>query len=63
MEEDQIGSTRRSRRMRMTAGDMDDRGWTRLHIVARKGDLKQVFSLIFHVYVVYRVFNCYIYVY
>lgn len=42
MEEDQSGSIRRSRRMRMTAGDMDDRGWTPLHIVARKGDLKQV---------------------
>lgn len=39
-----IGSTRRSRRLRMTAGEMDDRGWTSPHIVARKDDdLKQVF--------------------
>lgn len=45
MEEDQVGSTRRSRRMRITAGDTDDRGWTPLHIVARKGDLKQVIYL------------------
>ncbi|KAM3379519.1 phytochrome-interacting ankyrin-repeat protein 2 [Capsicum galapagoense] len=46
MEEGQSGSFRRSRRMRMTAGDMDDRGWTPLHIVARKGDLKQVRRLL-----------------
>ncbi|KAK4717806.1 hypothetical protein R3W88_016144 [Solanum pinnatisectum] len=32
--------------MRMTSGDTDDRGWTPLHIVARKGDLKHVRRLL-----------------
>lgn len=46
MEEDRVGLIRRSRRMQMTAGDTDDRGWTPLHIVARKGDLKQVLYIL-----------------
>lgn len=31
----------------MSGGDMDDRGWTPLHIVARKGDLKEVLFYFF----------------
>ncbi|KAK4738787.1 hypothetical protein R3W88_002484 [Solanum pinnatisectum] len=32
--------------MRMTSGDTDDRGWTPLHIIARKSDLKHVRRLL-----------------
>lgn len=30
----------------IAGGDMDDRGWTLLHVVARKGDLKKVKRLL-----------------
>lgn len=44
-EQEQVGSIRwnLSRRRSFRIGvDRDDRGWTPLHIGARKGDLKQV---------------------
>ncbi|CAL5415804.1 unnamed protein product [Camellia sinensis] len=41
-QDDQLGLTRRSRRVYRSGGDRDDRGWTVLHIGARKGDLKEV---------------------
>ncbi|CAL5434748.1 unnamed protein product [Camellia sinensis] len=40
-QDDQLGLTRRSRRVYRSGGDRDDRGWTLLHIGARKGDLKE----------------------
>ncbi|RAL50434.1 unnamed protein product [Cuscuta campestris] len=43
---DQSGLNRRFKRSIMTADDRDDRGWTPLHIVARKGDLKEVRRLL-----------------
>ncbi|PHU01558.1 hypothetical protein BC332_31345 [Capsicum chinense] len=47
MEEERLNISRRSRRMQIVAGgDMDDRGWTLLHVVARKGDLKEVKRLL-----------------
>nr|GMD10903.1 ankyrin repeat and protein kinase domain-containing protein 1-like [Ipomoea batatas] len=46
MPEDQLGLYKRSKRLHMTAGDRDDRGWTPLHIVARKGDLREVRRLL-----------------
>ncbi|XP_009588839.1 phytochrome-interacting ankyrin-repeat protein 1 isoform X1 [Nicotiana tabacum] len=46
MQERGLGLSRRYRRLDMSAGDMDDRGWTPLHIVARKGDLKEVKRLL-----------------
>lgn len=37
--------------MQIITGDyMDDRGWTLLHIVARKGDLKEVLFVRFSSY-------------
>ncbi|GFZ15542.1 hypothetical protein Acr_24g0017320 [Actinidia rufa] len=41
MPQDQLGLIRRSRRMYRSVGDRDDRGWTMLHIGARKGDLRE----------------------
>lgn len=48
MPEEQDGSVRRRRRLdrSASANDIDDRGWTPLHIYASKGDLKGVCSLI-----------------
>lgn len=46
-QDDQLGLTRRSRRVYRSGGDRDDRGWTLLHIGARKGDLKEVCFLAF----------------
>ncbi|KAK4354820.1 hypothetical protein RND71_027014 [Anisodus tanguticus] len=47
MQEERLNISRRSRRMQINAGgDMDDRGWTLLHIVAQKGDLKEVKRLL-----------------
>ncbi|CAH9094890.1 unnamed protein product [Cuscuta europaea] len=43
---DQLGLSRRSKRLLMTASNRDDRGWTPLHIVALKGDLKEVRRLL-----------------
>ncbi|KAL7178338.1 hypothetical protein ACSBR2_031484 [Camellia fascicularis] len=40
-QDDQLGLTRRSRRVYGSGGDSDVRGWTLLHIGARKGDLKE----------------------
>ncbi|CAL5418331.1 unnamed protein product [Camellia sinensis] len=40
-QDDQLGLTSRSRRVYRSGGDRDDRGWTLLHIGARKGDLKE----------------------
>lgn len=49
MEEERLNISRRSRRMQIVAGgDMDDRGWTLLHVVARKGDLKEVLVSFMH---------------
>ncbi|CAK9154637.1 unnamed protein product [Ilex paraguariensis] len=39
---DQLGSNRRSICRSRSAADRDDRGWTPLHIGARKGDIKEV---------------------
>ncbi|WMV56868.1 hypothetical protein MTR67_050253 [Solanum verrucosum] len=47
MQEEGLNISRGSRRMQIiTGGYMDDRGWTLLHIVARKGDLKEVKRLL-----------------
>lgn len=46
MTQDQEGSVRRRRQLETSAEDTDDRGWTQLHIFARKGDLKEVCSLL-----------------
>ncbi|XP_052170504.1 phytochrome-interacting ankyrin-repeat protein 2 [Diospyros lotus] len=46
MPQDQWGSNQRSRRFYRSAVDMDDRGWTLLHVCARKGDIKQVKRLL-----------------
>lgn len=48
MPEDYLPSLRRSRSRRFTdyAGNRDDRGWTSLHIGARRGDLKEVKRLL-----------------
>uniref|UniRef100_A0A5B7AN83 Uncharacterized protein n=1 Tax=Davidia involucrata TaxID=16924 RepID=A0A5B7AN83_DAVIN len=43
---DHSGSNRRSRRTCRSAGVGDDRGWTLLHIGARKGDIKEVKRLL-----------------
>ncbi|CAI9097526.1 OLC1v1033974C1 [Oldenlandia corymbosa var. corymbosa] len=43
---DQEGSIRRRRQLERYADDTDDRGWTLLHIFARKGDLKEVKRLL-----------------
>ncbi|KAF5936427.1 hypothetical protein HYC85_027556 [Camellia sinensis] len=45
-QDNQLGLTRRSRRVYRSGGDRDDRGWTLLHIGARKGDLKEVKRLL-----------------
>ncbi|PIA32715.1 hypothetical protein AQUCO_04400127v1 [Aquilegia coerulea] len=45
----ELSSLRRNlsgRRLYRSAVDMDDRGWTSLHVVARKGDLKKVKKLL-----------------
>ncbi|KAK6158621.1 hypothetical protein DH2020_005935 [Rehmannia glutinosa] len=41
MPEFEVESIRRSRRLLRSRSDRDDRGWTLLHIHARKGDLKE----------------------
>lgn len=46
MPQEYIASSRRSRRAYRSAGDRDDRGWTMLHIGARKGDIKEVKRLL-----------------
>ncbi|CAI9771657.1 unnamed protein product [Fraxinus pennsylvanica] len=46
MPEFDIGPIRKSRQLGRLGGDRDDRGWTPLHICARKGDLKQVKRLL-----------------
>ncbi|XP_027084951.1 phytochrome-interacting ankyrin-repeat protein 1 [Coffea arabica] len=46
MPQEQEGSIRRRRHLDRSAGDTDDRGWTPLHICARKGDLKEVKRLL-----------------
>ncbi|KAI5656667.1 hypothetical protein M9H77_25460 [Catharanthus roseus] len=48
MPEEQDGSVRRRRRLdrSASANDIDDRGWTPLHIYASKGDLKGVRRLL-----------------
>ncbi|XP_042488522.1 phytochrome-interacting ankyrin-repeat protein 1-like [Macadamia integrifolia] len=43
---EQEGSLRRSRRYFRSSVERDDRGWTLLHIGARKGDLKEVKRLL-----------------
>lgn len=42
MPEFEVESVTRRRKMLRSEGDTDDRGWTLLHIYARKGDLKEV---------------------
>ncbi|KAI3468475.1 hypothetical protein Pfo_025138 [Paulownia fortunei] len=46
MPEFEVESIRRSRKLLRSGGDRDDRGWTVLHIHARKGDLKEVKRLL-----------------
>lgn len=46
MPQEYIASNRRSRRAYWSADDRDDRGWTMLHIGARKGDIKEVYILV-----------------
>ncbi|KAL2489857.1 Ankyrin repeat family protein [Forsythia ovata] len=46
MPEFEIIPIRRNRQLGRLGGDRDDRGWTPLHICARKGDLKQVKRLL-----------------
>ncbi|CAM8888293.1 hypothetical protein QQ045_025876 [Rhodiola kirilowii] len=49
MAQDNVRSLRRSlscRRSLRSAGDRDDRGWTQLHVGARKGDVKEVKRLL-----------------
>lgn len=47
MPQEQEGLMRRRRQLgRSAAGDTDDRGWTSLHICARKGDLREVKRLL-----------------
>ncbi|GFZ00914.1 hypothetical protein Acr_14g0005490 [Actinidia rufa] len=46
MPQDQLVSIRRSRHVYRSVGDRDDRGWTMLHIGARKGDLREVKRLL-----------------
>ncbi|KAL3498133.1 hypothetical protein ACH5RR_040865 [Cinchona calisaya] len=46
MTQQQEGSIRRRRQLDRSEGDTDDRGWTSLHICARKGDLKEVKRLL-----------------
>lgn len=64
LEVEVMGTLRRSlsRRRSFRSGvDMDDRGWTMLHIGCRKGDLGQVNSwshCIIHVVVVENVAKC-----
>ncbi|KAL3818385.1 hypothetical protein ACJIZ3_004290 [Penstemon smallii] len=45
MPEYEVGSIRRSRKL-LTSGGGDDRGWTQLHVHARKGDLREVKRLL-----------------
>ncbi|CAA0834035.1 Ankyrin repeat family protein [Striga hermonthica] len=46
MLEFEVESVRRSRRVFISGDDRDDRGWTLLHIHARKGDLRGVRRLL-----------------
>ncbi|KAH6760817.1 Ankyrin repeat family protein [Perilla frutescens var. hirtella] len=46
MPEFEVESIGRRRKMLRSGGDKDDRGWTLLHIHARKGDLKEVRRLL-----------------
>ena len=49
-EQDRVGVLRRNlsgRRSFRSGVDRDDRGWTLLHIGARKGDIKQVWDFPF----------------
>lgn len=52
MEREKVRSVRRSmscRRLLRSAGDRDDRGWTVLHVGAKKGDVKEVCCIVFYV--------------
>lgn len=40
----EVESIRTKRKTPRSGGDRDDRGWTLLHMYARKGDLREVFS-------------------
>ncbi|XAR69933.1 hypothetical protein NMG60_11001707 [Bertholletia excelsa] len=46
MPQDELRSNRRRRRLYRSVSDTDDRGWTSLHVGARKGDLKEVKRLL-----------------
>lgn len=42
MPEAKLGSIRRTQSLRRSVGDKDDRGWTLLHVGARRGDVREV---------------------
>lgn len=42
MPEAKLGSIRRTQSLRRSVGDRDDRGWTLLHVGARRGDVREV---------------------
>ncbi|KAM7490723.1 hypothetical protein LguiA_033644 [Lonicera macranthoides] len=46
MPQEYLGSYRRSKRSHRSAEDRDDRGWTMLHVGARKGDIREVRRLL-----------------
>lgn len=52
MPEDKLGSFRRTQSLRRSGGDRDDRGWTSLHVGARRGDIREVrsFAVLTNVY-------------
>lgn len=61
MPEELSGSFKRRSRLERSASvnDIDDRGWTLLHVYARKGDLKGVCSLFcFFFFFLTRYFTC-----
>ncbi|KAI8571704.1 hypothetical protein RHMOL_Rhmol01G0140100 [Rhododendron molle] len=41
MPEAKLGSIRRTQSLRRSVGDRDDRGWTLLHVGARRGDVRE----------------------
>ena len=45
-QEDMVSSRGSRRASRGGGGDRDDRGWTMLHIGARRGDVKEVYVFI-----------------
>lgn len=46
MPEEKLSSFRRTQSLRRSGGDRDDRGWTSLHVGARRGDIREVKRLL-----------------